>query len=165
MPVCINFRTMAQGLIENRGCFRACLGRAVGIAAKSFQAQFSYLVAFEACVGEGHCVTPGIYAMVGAAAVLGGVTRMTVSLVVIMFELTGGLEYVLPIMVAVIISKWVGDAVEREGIYDAHIRMNQYPFLDASHNDNHSPSHVLAAADVMTPWPIRVLYMDTTVSA
>eukprot|EP01050_Picozoa_sp_SAG11_P004548 SAG11_NODE_293_length_11144_cov_4.661928_10_plen_173_part_00 len=92
----------------------ACLGRAVGISAKAFQQQFSYLVVFEACVGEGHCVTPGIYAMVGAAAVLGGVTRMTVSLVVIMFELTGGLEYVLPIMVSVIISKWVGDAVEKE---------------------------------------------------
>lgn len=52
------------------------------------------------------CITPGLYAMVGAAATLGGVTRMTVSLVVIMFELTGGLTYILPLMVAVLISKW-----------------------------------------------------------
>jgi H+/Cl- antiporter ClcA len=29
--------------------------------------------------------------------VLGGVTRMTVSLVVIIFEITGGLEYILPV--------------------------------------------------------------------
>ena len=32
--------------------------------------------------------------MVGAAATLSGVTRMTVSLVVIMYELTGGLLYI-----------------------------------------------------------------------
>lgn len=37
--------------------------------------------------------------MVGAAAFMGGVTRMTVSLVIIMFELTGALTYVLPIMI------------------------------------------------------------------
>lgn len=36
--------------------------------------------------------------MVGAAAMLGGFTRMTVSLVVIMFELTGELNYVIPFM-------------------------------------------------------------------
>ena len=40
------------------------------------------------------CVNPGLYAMVGAAATLSGVTRMTVSLVVIMYELTGGLLYI-----------------------------------------------------------------------
>ena len=55
--------------------------------------------------------------MIGAAAALGGVTRMTVSLVVIMFELTGGLSYIVPIMVAVLVSKWVGDAIIKDGMY------------------------------------------------
>ena len=68
--------------------------------------------------------------MVGAAAVLGGVTRMTVSLIVIMFELTGGVRYIVPLMAASMASKWVGDALGREGIYDAHIGLNGYPFLD-----------------------------------
>lgn len=39
----------------------------------------------------GHpCIDAGLYAVVGAAACLGGVTRATVSLVVIMIELIGG---------------------------------------------------------------------------
>lgn len=44
---------------------------------------------------------------------------MTVSLVVIMFELTGGLEYIVPLMAAAMTSKWVADAFGREGIYEA----------------------------------------------
>jgi H+/Cl- antiporter ClcA len=48
--------------------------------------------------------------MVGAAAFFCGVTRMTVSLVVIMFELTGALTYALPIMMSIMIAKWVADA-------------------------------------------------------
>ena len=40
-----------------------------------------------------------------------------VSLVVIMFELTGGLNYIVPIMVAVMISKWVADAFIKDGMY------------------------------------------------
>ena len=57
---------------------------------------------------------------------------MTVSIVVIMFELTGALTYVLPIMIAVMISKWVGDAFSRRGIYESWIHFNEYPFLDNS---------------------------------
>ena len=53
------------------------------------------------------CIIPGLYAMVGAAAALGGVTRMTVSLVVIMFEVTGGMQYIVPFMVATMASKWI----------------------------------------------------------
>ena len=42
---------------------------------------------------------------------------LTVSLVVIMFELTGGLTYIVPIMIAAMISKWVGDALVSDGMY------------------------------------------------
>ena len=34
-----------------------------------------------------------------------------------MFELTGGLVYIVPLMVAVLTSKWVGDAFVKEGMY------------------------------------------------
>ena len=34
-----------------------------------------------------------------------------------MFELTGGLTYIVPIMIAVMISKWVGDAIVSDGMY------------------------------------------------
>lgn len=40
-----------------------------------------------------------------AAAFLGGVTRMTISLVVVFFELTGAVTSVLSIMIAVMVSK------------------------------------------------------------
>uniref|UniRef100_A0A673KWY6 Chloride channel protein n=1 Tax=Sinocyclocheilus rhinocerous TaxID=307959 RepID=A0A673KWY6_9TELE len=99
------------------------------------------------CSPGADCITPGLYAMVGAAACLGGVTRMTVSLVVIMFELTGGLEYIVPLMAAAMTSKWVADALSRESIYEAHIRLNGYPFLEAKEEFRHKT----LATDVMRP--------------
>ena len=40
----------------------------------------------------------GTYALVGAASMLGGMTRMTVSLVVILLETTNDIQFLLPIM-------------------------------------------------------------------
>jgi chloride channel 3/4/5 len=73
-------------------------------------------------------IYPGMYAMLGAAAVLGGVCRVTISLVVIMFELTGGLQLIVPFMVVCMLAKWVGDAFTI-GIYDYIIIIRKYPFL------------------------------------
>eukprot|EP00754_Rhynchopus_humris_P021250 Rhum_TRINITY_DN14737_c15_g1::Rhum_TRINITY_DN14737_c15_g1_i1::g.113694::m.113694/K05012/CLCN3_4_5; chloride channel 3/4/5 len=111
----------------------ACLGRVMGMWVHGLhvQARSSYL--FSECHGVpvNQCVIPGVYAVVGAAAVLGGVTRMTLSLVVIIFELTGGLEYLVPVIVAVMLSKIVGEWVGgEESIYERHIIMNGYPYLD-----------------------------------
>jgi chloride channel 3/4/5 len=75
------------------------------------------------------CIHPGVYAIVGAVAVMGGATRVTISLVVIAFELTGGLSYIVPFMIAVIIAKWVGDALCPLSIYDCYIYMRGYSYL------------------------------------
>ncbi|KAG7174458.1 H(+)/Cl(-) exchange transporter 3-like 4 [Homarus americanus] len=64
-----------------------------------------------------------------------------------MFELTGGVRYIVPLVAAVMASKWIGDAFGREGIYDAHIILNGYPFLDSKEEF----SHTTLAHDVMKP--------------
>uniref|UniRef100_A0A3Q0R7Y6 Chloride channel protein n=1 Tax=Amphilophus citrinellus TaxID=61819 RepID=A0A3Q0R7Y6_AMPCI len=126
----------------------AIAGRLLGIGMEQLAHHNRDSVIFKGwCSAEAECIMPGLYAMVGAAACLGGVTRMTVSLVVIMFELTGGLEYIVPLMAATMTSKWVADAFGREGIYEAHIRLNGYPFLEPKEEFEHSS----LAVDVMRP--------------
>lgn len=87
---------------------------------------------------------------------------MTVSLVVIMFELTGGLEYIVPLMAAAVTSKWVADAFGKEGIYESHIQLNGYPYLDVRDEFTHRT----LATDVMRPRrsdpPLAVLTQDAT---
>jgi len=91
----------------------ACLGRCLGIFLHRF---------------GGAAIHPGVYAMVGAAAVLGGVCRVTISLVVIMYELTSALQLIVPFMLSVLTAKWVGDCFTH-GIYDCYIRLRGYPYL------------------------------------
>ena len=109
---------------------------------------------------------PGLYSMVGAAAALGGVTRMTVSLVVIMFEVTGGLQYIVPFMVATMASKWIADALGKEGIYDGHIALNEYPYLDIKQDLNEQKTLVHAVMNPKTgplvTLPLQVLVLFET---
>ena len=120
------------GIILPSMAVGALFGRAVGIVMEIWVHNHPTFFAFDTCEPDMPCVTPGTYAIIGAAAALGGVTRMTVSIVVIMFELTGALTYVLPIMIAVMVSKWVGDAFGKRGIYESWIHFKEYPFLDNS---------------------------------
>ena len=77
------------------------------------------------------CVVPGVYALVAAGATMCGVTRLSVTLVVILFELTGSLDHVLPYSLSVLVAKWTADALEPLSIYDLLIDLNSYPLLDS----------------------------------
>ncbi|KAI9362902.1 clc channel [Zopfochytrium polystomum] len=111
----------------------ACGGRIVGMVMDNLQKNNPEHWLFRGCPADRDCIIPGVYAMVGAAAVLSGVTRMTVSLVVIMVELTGALTYVIPIMCAIMVAKWIADFIEPKSIYESQIRRNGYPYLDHKH--------------------------------
>jgi len=76
----------------------------------------------------GDCSNPGKYALIGAAAQLGGTVRMTISLTVILMEATGNVSFGLPIMIVLMVAKWIGD-VFTEGIYDEHIGLAKVPLL------------------------------------
>ncbi|KYQ58999.1 H(+)/Cl(-) exchange transporter 7 [Trachymyrmex zeteki] len=58
-----------------------------------------------------HCevLDPGKYALLGAAAQLGGVVRMTISLTAILIEATQGIYFGLPVIIVLIMAKWIGD--------------------------------------------------------
>ncbi len=57
------------------------------------------------------------------------------------------LTYILPLMVAAMVSKWTGDRLTNGSIYEEHIRLNQYPYL-SSHDELNS---MAISADVMQP--------------
>eukprot|EP00127_Corallochytrium_limacisporum_P002226 Clim_evm14s109 gene=Clim_evmTU14s109 len=74
-------------------------------------------------------VSPAGYALVGAAAFGAGVTR-TVSSAVIMLEMTGQMEFLLPALLAAVVASEVGNTMDI-GIYDMIMRKRRLPWLIA----------------------------------
>lgn len=81
----------------------------------------------------GMSILPGGYAVVGAAALCGGVTR-AISSAVFVFELTGELNHVMPVMVAVIAAVGVGNFLS-PSVYDSILEINKLPYFYASEDD------------------------------
>eukprot|EP00250_Pteridium_aquilinum_P012634 c20846_g1_i1 orf=136-2460(+) len=70
----------------------------------------------------------GLYAVLGAASLLGGSMRTTVSICVIFLELTNNLSMLPLTMLVLLISKTTGDLISH-GLYDELLRIKQLPFL------------------------------------
>ncbi|GAA6028948.1 hypothetical protein JCM8097_001520 [Rhodosporidiobolus ruineniae] len=122
----------------------ATFGRMVGILVKALYRAHPTWSMFAACDPDKPCITPGTYAFLGAAAGLAGITRITVTVVVIMFELTGALTYILPTMIVVMVTKAVSDQFGGGGIADQMIRFNGYPLLE-----NHDHAFGVSVSKVM----------------
>nr|XP_009858717.1 chloride channel protein C-like [Ciona intestinalis] len=73
---------------------------------------------------------PGAMALIGAASFFGGVSRLTMSLTVIMVEITNDISFLLPMMSTIMISKWVGDYFTHP-LYHSLLEFKCIPFLDS----------------------------------
>lgn len=92
-------------------------------------------------------IVPGVYAMAGAGAFMAGITRMNVTLAVILFELTGSLNHVLPFSVTILVANWVANAIEPKSLYELIIEKNDFPYLD----NRLMVSFDSSLADLVTP--------------
>ena len=68
IPAGIILPTMAIG---------ALYGRAMGMLVQAWQRNYPGAWFFTSCEPDVECITPGVFAIIGAASALGGVTRMT----------------------------------------------------------------------------------------
>ncbi|KAA3463135.1 chloride channel protein CLC-c-like [Gossypium australe] len=88
----------------------------------------------------------GLFSLLGAASFLGGTMRMTVSLCVILLELTNDLLMLPLVMLVLLISKTMGDMFNK-GVYDQIVKLKGLPYMEA-HPDPYMKH--LIARDVVT---------------
>lgn len=107
-------------------------------------------------------IIPGSYAVVGAAAFSGAVTH-TISTSVILFEMTGQIVHIIPVILGVLIANAVCQSLQ-PSIYDSIIEIKKLPYLPPIASSN-SVSHRILVRDFMNTnlayvWKERCTYND-----
>lgn len=97
-------------------------------------------------MGSRSSLDHGLFAVLGAASLLGGSMRMTVSVCVIILELTNNLLLLPLVMLVLLISKTVADCFN-PNIYDLIVRLKGLPYLE-----DHAEPYMrqLTVGDVVT---------------
>ncbi|KAG9478928.1 hypothetical protein GDO78_012542 [Eleutherodactylus coqui] len=99
-------------------------------------------------------IDPGLFAVIGSAAYFSGVSRLTISLTVIMVELTNDVHSILLIMVAVMTGKTVGDYFNHS-LFSSLLHLKCIPHLEAEpyvvHGKKKVDLELYTASDAMQP--------------
>ena len=123
--------SISSGLLLPMIVMGATIGRFIG------HLMVVSLLADDPFVATNQWIDPGVFALIGSGAFVGGVSRLTVSLVVIMLEISGELHFLLPIMLAVITSGWVANFIT-PSLYHCYLDIKNVPIMPI-----HQESHVL----------------------
>jgi chloride channel 7 len=107
---------ISSGLVVPMLLIGALVGRIVGLV-------------MEDMFGDHKTIDPGMFALLGASAFFAGVSRLTVSLTVIMLEISNDIHLLLPIMLSIMIGKWTADFATHS-LYHALLEIKCVPFLD-----------------------------------
>ncbi|KAJ2539482.1 glycerol ethanol, ferric requiring protein, partial [Coemansia sp. RSA 1933] len=158
----------------------ASFGRMLGSVVQIAHHAHPKWALFAHCAPDTPCITPATYAFLGAAAAMTGVTKVTVAVVVIMYELTGAINFIVPTMIVVMVARIVGDAIVEGGISEQLMLLNGLPFAEDNSDDQpmlldkpaaalmrsitgHADSYVLPAAGL----PLEELrrFLDASAAA
>jgi len=132
---------LTYGISVPSGLFIPCIicGSSYGRLVGMFMVKY-YHPSYDVGIEE------GTYALLGAASFLGGTMRMTISLCVILIELSNNVAFLPLLMITLLVSKSVGDLFN-VGIYDTHVGLKYMPFLE---QQPESCMRHLTAHDVMS---------------
>ncbi|KAI0476266.1 chloride channel [Xylariaceae sp. FL0804] len=113
-----------QGIYMPSMAMGAMLGRCIGQTA---------LVVLRDGTLFGSAFNPnlGVYAMAGAGAVMAGIVRLQLCIIVLVFETTQSWEYIIPFTISILTAKFVAACLEPQGIYDLAADLHGQPSLDA----------------------------------
>ena len=137
--LCISF-----GMAVSAGIFipllfvGACLGRAIALVCNLFLA-------------SDWALDPRTYAIIGAAATLGGVVRVLISLTAIVTHTTSLSFFMTPVMLSTLLAQTVGNwLTQRPGIYDIILQLRGIPFLEEQCPVGASHANI-RARNIMSP--------------
>jgi H+/Cl- antiporter ClcA len=77
----------------------------------------------------------GVFAIIGAAAMTSSVTR-TISVAMIVFELTGSLSHSVPVLIGVLVSYAISNSLAMS-VFDVLLDMKNLPYLPALRSVEH----------------------------
>jgi H+/Cl- antiporter ClcA len=92
-------------------------------------------------------LSPSTFALLGAAALLAGIQRTSVSLCVILVEGTGQVKILLPVIVTVVVARYVGDLISHGGLYEIAMEVQKYPYMD---HGGHKSLDIFQVSDIMS---------------
>lgn len=100
-------------------------------------------------------ISPSTFALLGVAASLAGVQRSTVSAAVILVEGTGQIKILFPVIIVVVIARYVAQSIQALGIFETVIDYKGYPYLEHSHVKRYYDA--VQVKDIMSKPPLVVL--------
>ncbi len=118
------------------------LGGAFGVVAKA--------------IVPGLSVTDGAFAMVGMATVFAGSARAPITAIVMLFEMTGNYELILPLMLSTVIATSVASVIEPESIYTLKLRRRGVDIVRKRQSDRLA---AIIVAEAM--YPLSAVLDDT----
>lgn len=142
LPCGIYVPSMVAGALFGR-----LFAMGIQLAHQEFSSHDNSLMRFVCHENSPQCVDLGIYAIISAGAFMAGVTRMNITLVTILFELTSSYTYVLPIAIAIAVANWMGNLLEENSLYEYLLIANDYPFMSP---ETEAVDPFVSAGDLLT---------------